>query len=76
MVGLTLVTTVAVLGQGLRDSATSTVEQQVTADYVVTSDSGFDTVPLAIGDQIRKIPAVDSSSVRSDKARLRGATSP
>jgi putative ABC transport system permease protein len=73
MVGLTLVTTVAVLGQGLRDSATSTVERQVTADYVVTSDNGFDTVPLAIGERVRKIPVVESSSVRSDMARVRGS---
>ena len=42
MIGLTLVTTVAVLGQGLRTSAKETVERQVLADYVVTSENGFD----------------------------------
>ena len=73
MVGLTLVTTVAVLGQGLRNSSTTTVERQVTAGYVVTSENGFDTLPLTVGKQIGKIPVVESSSVRSDKARVDGS---
>ncbi|MDX6591548.1 MAG: putative transport system permease protein [Gaiellales bacterium] len=73
MVGLTLVTTVAVLGQGLRNSSTSTVERQVTAEYVVTAEDGFSTLPLTVGEQIGKIPLVESSSVRSDKAKVDGS---
>ncbi len=70
MVGLTLVTTVAVLGAGLRNSATSTVERQVSAEYVVTAANGFDTLPTSIGTKVSSIPVVESSSVRSDKAKV------
>jgi len=74
MIGLTLVTTVAVLGQGLRATATDAVERQILADYVVTSENGFDLLPPAIGRQIAGVPGVESSSVRSDKARVLGTT--
>jgi putative ABC transport system permease protein len=74
MIGLTLVTTVAVLGQGLRATATTAVERQILADYVVTSENGFDLLPPAVGEQIAGVPGVESSSVRSDKARVLGNT--
>jgi putative ABC transport system permease protein len=74
MIGLTLVTTVAVLGQGLRTSARETVERQVTADYVVTSQNGFDGLPPAVGRQIASVPVIDATSVRSDKAKAFGST--
>jgi putative ABC transport system permease protein len=74
MIGLTLVTTVAVLGQGLRATATETVKRQILADYVVTSENGFDLLPPAVGEQIASVPGVESSSVRSDKARVLGKT--
>jgi putative ABC transport system permease protein len=69
-----LVTTVAVLGQGLRTSATETVERQILADYVVTSENGFDGVPTQVGEQIASVPAVESTSVRSEKAKAFGST--
>jgi putative ABC transport system permease protein len=74
MIGITLVTTVAVLGQGLRASATDTVERQILADYVVTSENGFDSLPPAVGRQVGSVPGVESSSVRSDKAKVLGKT--
>jgi putative ABC transport system permease protein len=74
MIGLTLVTTVAVLGQGLRTSAKETVERQVTADYVVTSQNGFDGLPPAVGQRIASVPGIDATSVRSDKAKAFGST--
>ena len=74
MIGLTLVTTVAVLGQGLRTSARTTVERQVSAEYVVTSENGFDTLPPSVGRQIGSVPVVESTSVRSDKAKALGKT--
>jgi putative ABC transport system permease protein len=72
MIGLTLVTTVAVLGQGLRATATQAVERQILADYVVTSENGFDLLPPAVGEQIASVPGIESSSVRSDKAKVLG----
>ena len=74
MIGLTLVTTVAVLGQGLRTTATETVARQILADYVVTSENGFDSLPPAVGERIASVPGVEASSVRSDKARVLGKT--
>jgi putative ABC transport system permease protein len=74
MIGLTLVTTVAVLGQGLRTSATETVERQILADYVITSENGFDGVPTDVGRQIGSVQAVEATSVRSEKAKAFGST--
>jgi putative ABC transport system permease protein len=74
MIGLTLVTTVAVLGQGLRTSARDTVERQVTADYVVTSENGFDGMPPTVGQQIASVPGIEATSVRSDKAKAFGSS--
>jgi putative ABC transport system permease protein len=74
MIGLTLVTTVAVLGQGLRTSSKETVQRQITADYVVTSQNGFDGLPPAVGRRIAAVPAIEASSVRSDMAKAFGST--
>ena len=51
MIGLTLVTVVAVLGAGLNDSTTSAVTDQLRADYVV---DGNDRLPFraAEGDEL------------------------
>ena len=64
--------TVAVLGQGLRTSAKATVERRVVADYVVTSENGFDGVPTAVGRRIAASPAV-SASVHGEKAKAFGS---
>ena len=75
MIGLTLVTTVAVLGQGLRTTATETVERQIAADYVVTSQNGFDGVPVTVGRQLASLPGIEAASVRSDRAKAFGTSS-
>ena len=49
MIGLALVTFVAVLGAGLIGTARSDVRDQISADHVVTSTSGCDAVPTAAG---------------------------
>ena len=41
MIGIALVTFVAVLAQGMRASNSDAIERQVLADYVVTSQDGF-----------------------------------
>ncbi len=69
MIGLALVTVVAVLGAALRNSTQDAVREQVTADYVVTSQNGFDPFPAAAGDAVVNSPDVTlASSVRSDQA--------
>jgi putative ABC transport system permease protein len=72
MVGLTLVTVVAVLGAGVRKSVESAVTDQVKAAYIV---DGPDGVPFAAaeGDAIARVPGVNAAShVRADKALVAG----
>jgi putative ABC transport system permease protein len=73
MIGLALVTLVAVLGQGLRSSDRNTLNSQVRADYVLTSQNGFDQFS---GDAVRKLPSVPGVGVASpifdDRARVFG----
>ena len=75
MIGLALVTVVAVLGAALRDSTQGAVRDQVSADYVVTSQNGFDPLPARVGDAIAAAPGtVLASSVRSDQALVDGTS--
>lgn len=74
MIGLALVTFVAVLGQGLRSSVTGTMNKQVQADYVVSSQNTFDPFPAPAGDAIATVPEVEvASSVRGDQAKVLGS---
>ena len=72
MIGLTLVTVVAVLGAGLRTTVESAVTDQVTAAYIV---DGTDGLPFeaAEGDALARVPGVNTAShVRVDKALVAG----
>jgi putative ABC transport system permease protein len=74
MIGIALVTVVAVLGGALRDSTRGAVDEQVTAGYVVTSQNGYDPIPAAVGVAVAAAPGVEaSSSVRGDEALVDGA---
>jgi putative ABC transport system permease protein len=69
MIGLALVTVVAVLGAALRDSTQDAVRDQIAAEYVVTSQNGFDPLPAAVGDAVAATPGIaQASSVRFDQA--------
>jgi putative ABC transport system permease protein len=73
MIGLALVTLVATLASGFRATNRSADEDAVKADYVVTSKSGFDTVPAAVGTAVARVPGVrEVSAVRHDEARVFG----
>ena len=72
MIGLTLVTVVAVLGAGLRSTVESAVTDQVNAAYIL---DGNDGVPFeaAEGDALARVPGVNTAShVRVDKALVAG----
>ena len=72
MIGLTLVTVVAVLGSGLRVSTQNAVKDQVSADYVV---DGKQELPFraAEGDELEGIAGVKAAThVRSDRAIVQG----
>jgi len=69
MIGLALVTVVAVLGGALRNSTEGAVRDQVAADYVVTSQNGFDPFPASAGNAVAAAQGVErTSSVRFDQA--------
>jgi len=75
MIGLALVTFVAVLGQGLRDSVVETIKRQVQAEYVITSTSGFEPIERGVGEAASRSPVIEAaSSVRADQARVNGKT--
>jgi len=72
MIGLTLVTVVAVLGAGLRTTVESAVTDQVSAAYIV---DGKDGAPFeaAEGDTLARTPGVTTAShVRTDVALVGG----
>ena len=72
MIGITLVTVVAVLGAGMNGATKSAVTKQLHADYVVDSDNG---TPFAAGegDELAQVDGVNAAShVRYDKALVKG----
>jgi putative ABC transport system permease protein len=71
MIGLALVTFVAVLGQGLRTSVAQSVANQVRAEYVVSSHNGLQPFPAAAGRAVATAPDVELvSNVRGDSAKI------
>ena len=69
MIGLALVTLVATLGAGMRNSAKSSMDAIVDADYVLTSENGYSTFPSAAGDALADVDGVQLvSNIRSDNA--------
>jgi putative ABC transport system permease protein len=69
MIGLTLVTFVTVLGRGMRDTWGSTIDKQLSADYVLTTDSGWDSFSPGSATALVGRPGVEAvSAVRSGQA--------
>jgi putative ABC transport system permease protein len=72
MIGITLVTVVAVLGAGMNSATKGAVTKQLHADYVVDGDNGL---PFAAeeGVELAKVDGVTAAShVRYDKALVKG----
>jgi putative ABC transport system permease protein len=73
MIGLALVTLVATLTSGFGASTKKADQDTVKADYVVTSKSGFDTIPAEVGAAVARAPGVKNvSAVRHDEAKAFG----
>ncbi|TML04076.1 MAG: ABC transporter permease [Actinobacteria bacterium] len=75
MIGLALVTFVAILGQGIRSSFESAVDDLLRSDYALTSTDTF--TPLSVSDEraLAKAPNVTAiSGVRAGSARILGKT--
>jgi putative ABC transport system permease protein len=74
MIGLALVTFVAVLGKGVHGSIDRAINKQVTADWVVTSQNGWSAFPAGAGRAVANAPGVTlASDIRSDRGRIGGA---
>jgi putative ABC transport system permease protein len=74
MIGLALVSFVAVLGKGVHGSIDRAVGKQVTADWIVTSQNGWSAFPAAAGSAAAKAPGVTLvSNIRSDRGRIDNA---
>jgi putative ABC transport system permease protein len=73
MIGLALVTVVAVLGHGLEASSKRAVAAQLQADYVVTTENRFEPFSASAGQAVAAAEGVGVvSNVRSDRARIDG----
>jgi putative ABC transport system permease protein len=71
MIGLALVTFVTVLAQGIRSSWGSTIRKQVSADYVLTASSDWDSFSPSAAAALARTPGVEAvSSVRSSTVDL------
>ncbi len=72
MVGMALVSAIAVLGASLSKSATSNVDSAVTADYIITGpSSGFST---SVAPAVSRIPGVATvTTVYKGQFELRGS---
>ena len=77
MIGLTLVSFVAVFGKGLLASDETALRKQLGTSHVITSQSGWDTVPLGAGKAAERGPGrrarlVDPQRPCSARRRRRG----
>jgi putative ABC transport system permease protein len=75
MIGIALVTFVAVLANGMKASNRGAIEDQVTADYVVTAQDGFTPFVAAAGDEVSGSPDAETvSNVRADLGKVRDSS--
>jgi putative ABC transport system permease protein len=74
MVGLALVSTIAVFGASLSKSATSSVDEAISADYIITSSTGdFSTSVATVAARLPGVTAI--SSVYSGDFEFKGSVS-
>jgi putative ABC transport system permease protein len=74
MIGLALVTFIAVLANGMKQSNRLAIERQVKSTYMLVSANGFDSISPAAGNAIAKAPEVAvASNVRSGVGKASGS---
>ena len=75
MIGLALVTLVAMLAQGIRSSFFDAVNQLLTSNYAVTAENNFDPIPIASAEPVRSVRGVTAVvGVRTGDSRIFGDT--
>jgi putative ABC transport system permease protein len=73
MIGIALVTFVAVLASGMKSSNTDAIKKQVEAEYVLTAQDGFSPFVTSAGDAVGRSPdAQFTTSVRSGLGKADG----
>jgi putative ABC transport system permease protein len=73
MIGLALITFVAILGAGLRSSFSDAVNKLFVADYALTAENGFDPFTKNADAAVAKAPGVTAvSGIRGGDARVFG----
>ncbi|HEY2601031.1 MAG TPA: FtsX-like permease family protein [Thermoleophilaceae bacterium] len=74
MIGLALVTLVAILAAGIISNFKGAVNSLFTGDYVVTAQNNFGSLPKVVGQTATKTPGlISAGSVRSDEAKIFGS---
>jgi putative ABC transport system permease protein len=75
MIGIALVTFVAVLANGMKASNREAIEDQVAADYIVTAQDGFTPFVAAAGEAVAGSPDAEVvANVRSDLGKVDDAS--
>jgi putative ABC transport system permease protein len=73
MIGLALVTLVAMLAAGIISNFRGAVDALFTGDYVITAQNNFSPLPRAVGDAAARAPGIQSAgSVRGGQALIFG----
>jgi putative ABC transport system permease protein len=73
MIGLALITFVAILGAGLRTSFGDAVDKLFVADYALTAENGFDPFTKEADDAVGGTPGVTAvTGIRGGDARIFG----
>ncbi len=71
MIGLALVTLVAMLAQGIRASFFDAVDKIWVTDYALTAQNNYTPIPIAASEPLRTVPGVTAVvGVRAGQARL------
>jgi putative ABC transport system permease protein len=74
MIGITLVSFISLFGRSLRNADTDAWRSQVTADYVVSSQNGWDAYSPGAAEKAIAVPGVQFvSHVRGDRGRVGAA---
>jgi ABC-type antimicrobial peptide transport system permease subunit len=75
MIGIALVSFIATLTNGMKASNREAIEEQVVADYVMTSQDGYTPFVAAAGDALAGSPVPETvTSVRTDAGQVNGDT--
>jgi putative ABC transport system permease protein len=73
MIGLALVTLVAVFGQGIRSTFTDAVDELFVSDYAITAQNNFSPIPISAAEAAGNAPGVEEvASVRTGEALVYG----